>query len=203
MNAVPSYSTGRTVKQCIFIQNIQKHKGFPNSKRSRVESLGWKPRVESPLPYTLVHGYVEKILASFLLMQKLWAPRSARSACSSCGLFQDNSLGPLLGATWKHIECWRSHTGVSSLPPDIFSPALPYSACMVLPSTLIQQFWEHCVPYMCWTAVILIRSKTDASRSINQPTWWSGKSYTMPPFPYTERMQITHQIKILGSVNQS
>jgi len=42
---------------------------------------------KSTLPYMIAHGYVEKILASFLLMQELRAPRSARSACSSCGLF--------------------------------------------------------------------------------------------------------------------
>lgn len=134
-------------------KTFREHKCFPNSERSRVDPTQSKEK--SPLPYMVVHGYIEKILASFLLTQERWAPRSA---CSPCGLFQDNSLGPLLEATGKHTERWQSHIGVSSLPLDTLSPIIPYSTCMVLPPTLTQQFWEHCAPYTCPTALIVIHS---------------------------------------------
>lgn len=148
-------------------KTCREHKGFPNGRRSRVDPIQSKQK--SPLPYMLVQGYVEIMLASFILMQELWAPRLA---CSSCGLFQDNSLGPLLRATWKHPEHWQSHIGVSSLPTDTFAPALPYSAYTVLPPILIQRLEKPSAPYMYRTTVVLICSKTDASRSINKPTWW-------------------------------
>lgn len=43
---------------------------------------------------------MKKILASFLLMQELWVPRSASSACSS----------------WKYTERWQGHMVSAAYP---------------------------------------------------------------------------------------
>lgn len=71
MNAIPRYSTGRrTVKQCVFIQNI-----FGEHQSSlTARGLGWilfNNRKKSSPPYVVVSGYVETSLAIFLLLLEL------------------------------------------------------------------------------------------------------------------------------------